>query len=86
MSGDELRGRVKQLLGELAYIDGVAGHEQAVVKRLQDLFDPLCDAVEIDSFGNLFARLNPPNNGPRSIVSRISVSDKLRRSAMPRTI
>jgi endoglucanase len=65
---DELRGRVKDLLGELAALDGVAGHEHAVVARLRELFVPLAASVEIDSFGNLFARLNE-SDGPALMIS-----------------
>jgi endoglucanase len=65
----EMRGQIKRLLGELAAIDGVSGHEQAVVKRLIDLFKPLTDQVEVDSYGNVFARIRPPNNGPNLMIA-----------------
>ena len=61
--------RLKQLLGELAAIDGVAGHEQAVVARLKELFEPLCDDLQIDSYGNLFATVNGPEGGPTLMIS-----------------
>ena len=65
----ELRQRVKVLLAELSAIDGVAGHEQAVVARLRDLFDPHAISVEIDTYGNLDACLNEPNNGPSLMIA-----------------
>ncbi len=61
--------RLKQLLGELAAIDGVAGHEQAVVARLKELFEPLADDFQIDSYGNLFATLNGPTDSPTLMIS-----------------
>ena len=61
--------RLKQLLGELAAIDGVAGHEQAVVARLKELFEPLADEFQIDSYGNLFATLNGPSGSPTLMIS-----------------
>ena len=64
-----MRGRVKQLLGELAAIDGVSGHEHAVVARLKTLFEPWTAEVTVDSYGNLFARLHDANNGPTLMLA-----------------
>ncbi len=60
---------MKALLGELARIDGVAGHEQAVVARLKELFEPLVDDLEIDSYGNLFATIDGPEDSPSLMIS-----------------
>jgi endoglucanase len=60
---------LKSLLGELAAIDGVAGHEHAVVARLKELLEPLVDDIEIDSYGNLFATRRGPENGPSLMIS-----------------
>lgn len=60
---------VAELLRELAGLDGVAGHEHAVVSRLRELFVPICDEVTIDSYGNLFARVNEAGSGPTLMVS-----------------
>lgn len=60
---------LKTLLGELAAIDGVAGHEQAVVARLQELFEPLVDEVDIDSYGNLYATKRGPNGSSSLMIS-----------------
>ncbi len=65
----ELKESIGDLLAELAAIDGVAGHEHAVVARLRELFAPLCDEVTIDSYGNLFARVNAEGSGPSLMVS-----------------
>jgi endoglucanase len=61
--------RLKQLLGELAALDGVAGHEQAVVARLWELFEPHAERVEIDTFGNMFIQVNPEVDGPKLMIS-----------------
>lgn len=65
---EALRGQLKELLGELAAIDGVSGHEHAVVARLQELLAPHSASVEVDSYGNLFARVND-SGGPSLMVS-----------------
>jgi putative aminopeptidase len=52
---EELKQRLKQRLGDYAAIDGVSGHEQAVVKRLAEEFQANVDSIAIDSFGNLIA-------------------------------
>lgn len=62
---EETRG----LLGELAGLDGVAGHEQPVVARLKELFEPVSASVEIDSFGNIFAAVNEPGDRPTLMIS-----------------
>lgn len=71
MNGGQLdeNERLKHLLGELAAIDGVAGHEQAVVSRLTDLFQPLTDDVDVDSYGNLFATIRGPHDAPTLMIS-----------------
>lgn len=61
--------RLKTLLRELASIDGVAGHEQEVVARLKDMFEPLVDDLEIDSYGNLFATRRGPEGSPSLMIS-----------------
>ncbi|HMM41108.1 MAG TPA: M20/M25/M40 family metallo-hydrolase [Thermomicrobiales bacterium] len=71
-TGDErhdLKGELGELLAELAGLDGVAGHEHAVVARLRDLFAPASEDVTIDSFGNLFARINAEGSGPVLMIS-----------------
>lgn len=66
---DELKSDLKALLAELADIDGVSGHEFAVVARLQHMLDPLWSGVEVDSHGNLFARLSDVDSGPSLMIS-----------------
>ncbi|MEX1158873.1 MAG: M20/M25/M40 family metallo-hydrolase [Thermomicrobiales bacterium] len=55
---DELRQRIKDLLRELAGLDGVSGHEHAVVQRLQELLSPVSETTVVDSYGNIFAQVN----------------------------
>lgn len=64
-----LKASIESLLAELAGLDGVAGHEHAVVARLRDMFAPVSDDLTIDSYGNLFARVNPVGNGPVLMIS-----------------
>lgn len=59
---------VRELLRELAGLDGVSGHEHAVVARLSELFEPLAASVEVDTYGNVYARLND-SNGPSLMVA-----------------
>jgi endoglucanase len=55
MEDSELKARLRQELAQLTALDGVSGHEQAVVRRLRDLMEPLADRVEVDALGNLYA-------------------------------
>lgn len=68
---EEIRG----LLGELAGLDGVAGHEHVVVARLEELLTPVSHDVTIDSFGNIYARVNAPGAGPTLMIA--SHSDEI---------
>lgn len=65
----DLKSHLKALTGELAAIDGVAGHEQAVVARLVELIEPHVDSVAVDSFGNLYATKSGPTGGPSLMIS-----------------
>ena len=64
-----LKESIGRLLAELAGLDGVAGHEQAVVSELRKLFMPFAEDVTIDSFGNLYARINAEGSGPTLMIS-----------------
>lgn len=65
----ELKERLKAQLGELAALDGVAGHEQPVVARLVELLEPLADNVLVDSYGNIVATKAGPPDAPALMVS-----------------
>jgi putative aminopeptidase FrvX len=66
---DELKAILKQQLGEYAAIDGVAGHEHAVVRRLVDDFRPLVDRVDVDAFGNVVATKQGPDGAPSLMIA-----------------
>jgi putative aminopeptidase len=66
---DDLKAKLKRQLGEYAAIDGVAGHEHAVVRRLVDDFRPLVDRVDVDSFGNVVATKQGPDGAPSLMVA-----------------
>jgi putative aminopeptidase len=71
MAGDfeSLKKALKQRLGEFAAIDGVAGHEHEVVRRLADEFRPLVDSVDVDAFGNVIATKLGPENAPSLMIA-----------------
>ncbi len=51
------------LLTELAALDGVAGFEGPVVRRLVEHFRPLADEVQVDRFGNVIATVRGGGQG-----------------------
>ncbi|MDP9371034.1 MAG: M42 family peptidase, partial [Chloroflexota bacterium] len=58
------------LLSELAAIDGVAGFEGPVVRRLVEIFRPLADEVTVDRFGNVIAtRRGAGGSGPSLMIA-----------------
>lgn len=59
---------VRELLGELAGLDGVAGHEHAVVDCLRQKLEPFAVEVDVDTFGNIYARVND-SGGPALMVT-----------------
>lgn len=69
----DLRTNVKErliaLLGEYAAIDGVAGHEHAIVERLLADLGSLVDSIEVDRFGNLIGTIEGPAGAPRLMIS-----------------
>lgn len=79
MSGGRNDDGLKQgLLGRtVAYaaIDGVAGFEQDVVRRLRDDLAPWVDEVTVDPFGNLIGTIHGPEGAPTLMVA--SHSDEI---------
>jgi len=60
------------LTAELAAIDGPAGFEGAVVRRLLELFRPLVDELTVDRFGNIIATRHGRDgagNGPSLMIA-----------------
>ena len=68
---EALRGRLR----ELTSIHGVSGSEQPVVRYLREAFGPLCDRVEVDSFGNLYAIREGRSSEPRLML--VAHSDEI---------
>jgi endoglucanase len=64
-----LKDRIRDLTIELAALDGVAGFEQPVVRRLLELFGPLADTVAIDAFGNIVATRRGRRERPALMLS-----------------
>ncbi len=52
-----------------AAIDGVAGFEQDVVRRLRDDLAPWVDEVMVDPFGNLIGTIHGPEGAPSLMVA-----------------
>lgn len=55
MEDKDWKARFARELTELAAIDGISGHEGAVIRRLREMLTPLADRVEVDTLGNLYA-------------------------------
>jgi endoglucanase len=66
---ETLKSSLKRRLGEYAAIDGVAGHEHAVVRKLVDEFRLYVDRVDVDSFGNVVATKQGPDNSPSLMIA-----------------
>lgn len=66
---ESLRRRIKELLRELSGLDGVSGHEHAVVSRLSELLQPHAEALTVDPYGNVLARVNDEGRGPSLMVA-----------------
>jgi putative aminopeptidase len=66
---DDLRQQLKALLRELAGLDGVAGHEHAVVSRLREMLEPHVAGIEIDTYGNIYAPVNDAPAGPSLMIA-----------------
>jgi putative aminopeptidase FrvX len=55
-------------LAAMTALDGVSGHEQAVVAYLRDALTPLADDVRVDSMGNVFATLAGQGRAPHLML------------------
>jgi len=58
-----LKERLADLLRELSLLDGLPGHEQAVVRYLRDRWKPFADEVQVGANGNIYARKNGQKPG-----------------------
>ena len=66
---DEGRERLIERLGEYAAIDGVAGHEHAIVERLVADLTPLLGNVDVDPFGNIVCTIQGPDGAPSLMIA-----------------
>lgn len=64
-----MKQELKYLLAELTAITGLAGQEQAVVRHLVGLLQPLADSVGVDNFGNIYAVKKGSSPGPRLMIA-----------------
>ena len=63
------RERLIERLGEYAAIDGVAGHEHAIVERLVADLKPHVSTIEVDPFGNIIGTLPGPDGAPSLMIA-----------------
>lgn len=66
---DESLQRILADLQELTAIDGVSGHEEAVVAHLKAKLEPIAESVEIDRMGNIYARVHATRSGATLMVA-----------------
>jgi putative aminopeptidase len=59
---------IYELLEELTALDGVSGHETAVIRRLSELLRPVTDELTVDHMGNIYAVRKGANPGPTVAV------------------
>ncbi len=55
---NELKAEIRQDLEQLTALDGVSGHEEAVIRAMRDRLLPLSDRVQVDGLGNVHAVLD----------------------------
>jgi putative aminopeptidase FrvX len=63
-----LKQALRSRLAALTALDGVSGHEQAVVAYLRDALVPLADEVRVDSMGNVYATLAGQGRAPHLML------------------
>lgn len=64
-----MKGRLKERLKDLTSLCGVSGDEREVVRYLRDVFMPIADSVDVDSWGNIYAMKRGCTDGPTLMVS-----------------
>lgn len=71
MTEGDVARRKESLFARLAAmtaLDGVSGHEQAVVAYLRDALTPLADEVRVDSMGNVYAQVYGQGRAPHLML------------------
>lgn len=64
-----MKARLTTLLEEYAGIDAVAGHEYAIVERLEADLSGYVDELQIDRFGNVIATKRGPAGAPTLMIA-----------------
>ena len=67
--GEAIKERLVTRLGEYAAIDAVAGHEHAMVARLEADLSPHVDELTVDPFGNVIATRHGPADSPSLMIA-----------------
>ncbi|NPV09366.1 MAG: M20/M25/M40 family metallo-hydrolase [Anaerolineae bacterium] len=52
---EDVKAEIRSDLEELTALDGVSGHEEAVIRALRHKLAPLSDTISVDCFGNVCA-------------------------------
>jgi putative aminopeptidase len=60
---------ILERLKTLAAIDAISGQEQPLVSFLADALEPVCDEIQIDAVGNLYAIRRGPRSGPTVMIA-----------------
>jgi len=55
---EDVKAEIRTDLEQLTALDGVSGHEEAVVRAMRDKLIPWSDAVHVDTFGNVHASVS----------------------------
>ncbi|MHB0876035.1 MAG: M42 family metallopeptidase [Anaerolineae bacterium] len=66
---ERLKAEILADLRALTALDGVSGHEEAVIAAVREALAPVSDAVVVDSFGNVIADANGAADGYRLLLA-----------------
>ena len=64
-----MKEKLRELIKELAAIDGISGQEQKVVRAVLEHVRPLADEVSVDVFGNIIAVRQGGLPGPGVLIA-----------------
>ncbi|MDB5059139.1 MAG: putative sgc region protein sgcX [Chloroflexi bacterium] len=65
----DVLARLRADLADLTALHAPSGAEQPVIARMQELFTPLADRVEVDHLGNLTATREGPAGAPHIVIA-----------------
>lgn len=66
---EELKAEILADLRTLTAVDGVSGHEEAVIRAARTALTPVCDGVTVDPFGNVVATAAGADDGYRLLLA-----------------